>query len=183
MPVDMKTVIADGLNELLKQKNIDKITVKELVDTCHISRQTFYYHFQDIMDVIEWNQRRVLERAIQDSLSASNLRESVRSMVRDAFQNREMILQLISSARRDEIERLFLKTARTHLENLVRERASEVTVTPADVDSVLCFYSWGMVGMMLTDMERKNPDVELLADQIYKLLTGKTALRLEEDAP
>lgn len=43
MPGDMKAKIADTLNEILKHKELDKITVKELVDACNISRQSFYY--------------------------------------------------------------------------------------------------------------------------------------------
>ena len=62
MPVDMKAKIAQTLYELLKHKSLDKITVKELVDTCNISRQSFYYHFQDIMDVVEWCQNQSLKR-------------------------------------------------------------------------------------------------------------------------
>ena len=54
MPVDMKAKIAQTLYELLKHKSLDKITVKELVDTCNISRQSFYYHFQDIYDLVRW---------------------------------------------------------------------------------------------------------------------------------
>jgi len=53
MAVDMKNVIADAYNQLAKQKSVDKITVKDLVDACNISRQTFYYHFQDILAVLE----------------------------------------------------------------------------------------------------------------------------------
>ena len=53
MPVDMKNVLADTFAEMVKQGNVDKITVKALIEECHISRQTFYYHFQDIMDVLE----------------------------------------------------------------------------------------------------------------------------------
>ena len=53
MPVDMKAVIAEALKKMMLQKSIDKITVKALIDERHISRQTFYYHFQDIMDVME----------------------------------------------------------------------------------------------------------------------------------
>lgn len=51
MPVDVKQVIAETFAGLLEHKNVEKITVKELVDACHISRQTFYYHFQDTMEV------------------------------------------------------------------------------------------------------------------------------------
>ena len=53
MAIDMKRTIAEMLIKLLEHKPVDKITVKELVDACGISRQTFYYHFQDIMEVIE----------------------------------------------------------------------------------------------------------------------------------
>lgn len=65
MPVDMKAKIAETLYELLKHKPLDKITVKELVDTCNISRQSFYYHFQDIMDVVEWCQNQSLKQSIE----------------------------------------------------------------------------------------------------------------------
>lgn len=41
-----------NLCENSQRKNVDKITVKALIDKCRISRQTFYYHFQDIMDVM-----------------------------------------------------------------------------------------------------------------------------------
>ena len=51
MPVNMKIKIANALRTLSKQKSIDKITVKDLVELCGISRQTFYYHFQDILAV------------------------------------------------------------------------------------------------------------------------------------
>ena len=50
MAVDMKQLIAETLARLLERKSVDKITVKELVETCGISRQAFYYHFQDIVD-------------------------------------------------------------------------------------------------------------------------------------
>lgn len=56
MSAEMKRMIAETLHELLRKKPLDKITVKELADCCHISRQTFYYHFQDIMQVVEWDQ-------------------------------------------------------------------------------------------------------------------------------
>ena len=43
----MKSIIADTFFLMVQLGNIDKITVKALIDACHISRQTFYYHFKD----------------------------------------------------------------------------------------------------------------------------------------
>ena len=54
MPLDVKAAVADALLELIRRKDADKITVKDLVEVCGISRQTFYYHFKDIYDLVEW---------------------------------------------------------------------------------------------------------------------------------
>ena len=57
MPVNMKNMIADAFLAMTARKSVDKITVKDLVEACDISRQTFYYHFQDILEVIECSEK------------------------------------------------------------------------------------------------------------------------------
>lgn len=42
--------------------------MKALIEECHISRQTFYYHFQDINDVMEWSVRREAKQLLRQSL-------------------------------------------------------------------------------------------------------------------
>ena len=54
MALDMKAAIAESFNSLVRQRGIDKVTVKAVIEDCGISRQTFYYHFQDLYAVIEW---------------------------------------------------------------------------------------------------------------------------------
>ncbi len=100
MPGDMKSKIADVLNDMLKHKNLDKITVKELVDACNISRQSFYYHFRDIMDVVEWYQNKALKQSIEKNLEAPTYKEAIKGIIYEAFEHKELILQLLSSQRR-----------------------------------------------------------------------------------
>lgn len=61
----MKAAIAGAFMEVSKTKSVDKITVKDLVETCHISRQTFYYHFRDILEVIEWFVQQIFEEVLE----------------------------------------------------------------------------------------------------------------------
>ena len=81
MPGDMKARIADTLNEVLEHKEVDKITVKELVDACNISRQSFYSQFQDIMEVVEWYLDQALRHSIEISLAAPSYKEGIRGVV------------------------------------------------------------------------------------------------------
>ena len=49
-----KETLADALRKMMTVKPIDKITVKDIVDICNVNRQTFYYHFDDVYDLLEW---------------------------------------------------------------------------------------------------------------------------------
>lgn len=46
--VHTKKIIKDTFWELLEEKPYNKITVQDIVGRCHVNRNTFYYHFQDI---------------------------------------------------------------------------------------------------------------------------------------
>ena len=183
MPMDMKAVIADNLRELLKHKKLDKITVKELVEMCNISRQTFYYHFQDIMDVIVWHQNQVLKQSIEKNLSAPTYQDAIRGIVQEIFQSRDLIEQLLSSQRREDVERLFLQAVRSYLQEILRMKAPSATVSAGDIETILCFYSCGLVGTVLANLNRKNLDVDTLSDQICRLLTGDLGIRFNDSHP
>ena len=65
MAIATKKLLADGLKELLEKKTLDKITVKELVATCGVNRQTFYYNFQDIYEQLQSRIRQAEDKRLQ----------------------------------------------------------------------------------------------------------------------
>ncbi len=64
-----KRMLVDTFLELLKKKSLSKITVSEIVNTCQINRKTFYYHFVDIYDLLEWH----LNEKVQETLDTFDL--------------------------------------------------------------------------------------------------------------
>lgn len=67
MPVDMKEAIAAAARTLVMDKHVKKLTVKDIVEECGITRQAFYYHFADIPELLQW----VLERETTQILQRS----------------------------------------------------------------------------------------------------------------
>ena len=61
-------VIAKAFWQLLEEKPYSKITVKNIVERCEINRNTFYYHFHDIPDLLD----RILKRNANDIINKSN---------------------------------------------------------------------------------------------------------------
>lgn len=50
---DTKRRLAMALKELLQEKPLKKITIQDIVERSHMTRQSFYYHFQDVYEVLE----------------------------------------------------------------------------------------------------------------------------------
>ena len=101
MPLDVKAAVADALLELIRRKDADKITVKDLVEVCGISRQTFYYHFKDIVDVVEWAAQQGVQRLVRESLNAATPQEALGVFVDFAVESQPLVQRLLNSQRRE----------------------------------------------------------------------------------
>ena len=74
-----KEIIARTFTELLDQKPMSKITVKDIVEHCGVNRNTFYYHFRDIPDVVEF----ILKKKWDEILEAPQERTSITECVEE----------------------------------------------------------------------------------------------------
>ena len=177
-----KAMLCQALKKKMVQKPLDKITIRELADDCGLKRQAFYYHFQDIMDVVEWCQNQSLKQSIERSLEAPSYKEAIRGLIYETFEHRVLIQQLMASQRRSEMERLFLKAIRTYLQALHRSKGSRISCSQEDLETVLSFCSCGLVGILLTSLSQKTPDVDALANRMCRLLTGEITFRFTDPA-
>ena len=66
--------LALKLKELMSNEPLDQITVSRLTKVCGVNRQTFYYHFRDIYDLLTWI---FLNESIQEIETASNYKEAL----------------------------------------------------------------------------------------------------------
>ena len=49
-----KDQLAAALKTILAVKPIERITIRDIVEICGVNRQTFYYHFEDVYDLLEY---------------------------------------------------------------------------------------------------------------------------------
>lgn len=73
----MKYRMAAAMNECMKTTPVDKITVKEIVEGCHTTRQTFYRHFKDKYDLINWYFDKVLLESFAHMGQGENVYEGL----------------------------------------------------------------------------------------------------------
>lgn len=175
MPVSMKRTIAEAFLTLARQKAVDKITVKDLVEECHISRQTFYYHFQDLLEVLEWTFQQMTQQTLERSLRADTPQAALHAFFEGAMEHRDLIDKLLHSQKWEQTQGLIVQTIHSYLEELFRLRRPNPRLSYADLEVMLEFYTFGMAGLLLKHRGRSAAELDQLADQAYRLMTGEMA--------
>lgn len=108
MTPQTKTAITESFLHLLREKPIDKITVRDIVEDCGITRNTFYYHYSDIYAIVD-------ELADSGMLSperprAGEWQEDFVRLMQRAAENRRTLRHLLGSASIDRLRRRMLQT-------------------------------------------------------------------------
>ena len=172
MPIDMKCMIASTFAQMAQKKPIDKITVKDLVEQCGISRQAFYYHFQDILEVMEWSIRQMIENALQNSLQAETPQKAIAEFINIAVKHEDLLFRLLSSQRRAQVERIFVEAMRSSIRQILYSKKPDLVISHQNLEVALSFYAYGITGVIFENCKNKSLQVEQLSHQLYLLLSG-----------
>ena len=173
MPIDMKAAICRSASELLTKKRTKKLTVKDIVEECGITRQTFYYHFQDIYDLLDWTLQEDIHRLIVNEIELDNWEESIAALFAYMQANRLLILNAFHSLERDTLEREVFKLLSPLLHRLFYAQSGFDRLCEADQDFIVSVYGLGIAGLLLrwigTNMLAPP---EPLIRQLYRLMGG-----------
>ncbi|MDR3305968.1 MAG: TetR/AcrR family transcriptional regulator C-terminal domain-containing protein, partial [Clostridiales Family XIII bacterium] len=96
-----KQALAASLKKLLTQKTLGKITVIDVANDCGVNRQTFYYHFHDIYDLVEWTFLHEASRALGSDKTYETWQQGFLKIFDYILENKTMIKNIYHSAGRE----------------------------------------------------------------------------------
>lgn len=169
-PNQTKDEIAKHFRKLSKNMMIDKITVQKIVEAAGISRQTFYYHFQDIIDLVEWILKSNLEKTLQTSLTAKDSEEALKSFIYEAYENRGLLEQIRYSKNRVEVETILIHVFRAYLLEVIKKYPPKINISFADMELALDYHAYGSIGLLATQFSKNEINLDYLAKQMSRLL-------------
>lgn len=173
--VRSRKLIRQAFLELLKEKNLEKITVTDIVKQADINRSTFYAHYPDVMGVIEEISEEVLEHThkfmqeVEFSDFFANPLPHLKNIIKVAEENIEMYRLLCSSAMGNEqLDRL---------KNVLIERTLKTIDKPETFKDSLEFefsvrFFMGGIVDVYTQWLRGNMDCSLeeITEQLAKMI-------------
>ena len=181
MPIDMKKQIADAANRLLFEKNVKKLTVKDIVDECHISRQTFYYHFEDIPHLLEWILSSGLTKMKEETLEKKNMKERLRYFFLMSVQIQPYIKKTLGTNYGQELELLLKKEIYQIAEELVKEELAYHDLSYEQMSFLMRYHAQAVLGIMLNWTEKDNQNMDFIIDMTYQIMCGRMVFIPEEE--
>ena len=176
-----KQALAQTLKELMKTKPIAKITVTELVESCGVNRQTFYYHFQDIYDLLAWVYENEALAHIEDFRSIDTWQKGIRLIFDFIQTNHQLCLNTYRSMGREHLELFLNSNIHKLLEDVINEVDGAERLSEADKSFILDFYTYAFTGILLGWLQRgmKETPEEVVAP-IIRLMEGEFHQTLEK---
>ena len=180
---NMKQVFADTVIEMLKTRPLSSITVKDVVMECGVSRQSFYYHFNDIYDVIEWFFTKETEKALQAYSDIDSWQTGYIRIMYWAQKNRPLVMNTYASIQREYIEVFMYRVLYQYIIKVVQNEATDLNVNEQQCAFVAQFYTLAINAVSLEWIKTGMKDKpESIAESVNFMIEGdfrKALLKFE----
>ena len=160
--------LAEKLKELMSNEPLDQITVSRLTKLCGINRQSFYYHFRDIYDLLSWI---FLNESIREIETSTNYKEALYAFFA-YIENNKFVKNVINSAGRDLfVEFLSSSLLAVQMRSLTTKDVNKV-LTLEDKRFIARFYNPAIISVFVRYIDtgmKENKDelikrIELLCE-------------------
>ena len=123
-----KQEIKEALVKILEKKPFNKIIVKDLTDVCGISRNTFYYHYHDVYEVLEDIFEEETQKHTGNTESWDLWEDGILQAVEFALNNRRVVYHVYHSLERETLECYLYRVMDSLSHEFVRKQASDLNV-------------------------------------------------------
>lgn len=178
-----KRALEQSLKNLLLKKPLTKITINDIAEDCGINRMTFYYHFRDIYDLVEWACLEDARKALEEKKTYDTWQQGFLQIFEAVRENKPFIMNVYRCVHREQVERYLRPLVDHLLLGVINEEAAGMNVREEDRKFIAQVYSYVLVGLMLDwikdDMQE---DPEQLVARLATLIRGNVATGLRRFA-
>ena len=170
-----KPAIINSFKELLNKKSMDKVTVKEICTQCGVNRQTFYYYFKDIVDILNFIIFEELKVDIAQNKTFETWEGGFLATLNYLKKNSKMIYHIYNSSYWTEAKVYFAEFSNQLLNYVVDECEDNMGVKLKDKDQlfIVNFYRHVFNGLMLDwVIEGMKEEPEVILRKLLLMITG-----------
>ena len=143
-----KETIIDAFWQLLEEKPFNKITVQNIVERCHLNRNTFYYHFQDKYELLVWIYFNELFAPNMEDISLENWDEKLGAILTQMQEEKKFYINTIKHAE-DYIIQYMLEVAEQTFEEAIDKLDEKSHLKNEERGIFARFFAYGICGIIV----------------------------------
>lgn len=145
-----KIKIGEALKEIMITTPFEKITVSNITDKCKIHRQTFYYHFQDRYELLDWVLYRELIMPLITDFNKDNMFSKFYNTF-DTIYNNKKFYQNAFKINTADLSKYISTVATEEFSKVIKEigKRNGIATNSIDDEFIAEFFGCGMSGVVL----------------------------------
>ena len=176
-----RKLIVEKTLEMATKKPVGKITVREIVSECEITRNTFYYYFHDVYHVLD----SALMDQIEDNRKfGDQFEDRMFDLMEKVTKYKKVWQNLYASMGREEMTKYVTNKLHAVLKDYIASVTENHHVSAKDKDIVVAFYEEALVGIFFRWIQSykgtdDNMDLLFVTERIRVLFEGQIELVIE----
>ena len=166
--VQTEKLIVKAFLSLVDEKPLRSITVRDITDTCHINRNTFYYHFSSISGLIGYMIREQFDALLFSRPVEKQAEDYLLPLAHALLNDKKTALHIYRSLSRETVQTEFPDAVRYAVSQYLKLSGTE---NRPDLEILTMYYASVLSGILLTWMEMGlPPELENIAKQMIQLI-------------
>lgn len=168
-------VIMRNFEAMLLEMPFNKVTVSALVERCEISSNTFYYHFRDIYELLDYWLSLKGGQYINLNNDNQDWVKSLKSALKAMQTNSKMIYHIWGAISKERLEQFVFGPVQDWFYEIVKKRLSDTNVSDDFIQSITGFYCYTILGFVLKFLwDHMRADVDRAVDRLSGIFSGVT---------
>lgn len=173
-----KLALSTALKEVMLIIPFDKITIHDVTEKAGVSRNTFYYHFYDINELLEWTYAHEIVIDLEAFRQLDNWKEGLMKVLNYTEENKKFCLNTFNSLSRDRLELFLYDITYDMLISITEKYCVSQKLTHEIAD----FYGRGIVAQVVhwLNTRLEEPKVDLI-NRIERVTRGVIQLIVSDN--
>lgn len=146
--------IKGTFRKLLEERPLNRIKVKDIVDTCGINRNTFYYHYPDLPALIEEFVKEGAESIIRKCISAKSVLDGFDAMTEYAIRRKRVIMHVFNSLSREVFEKNLMYISEFFVRRMIEMAQTQKDLSPPNAEAIIEYYKCVCFGLTINWLEK-----------------------------
>ena len=148
--IKTKNAIAQGFKELMEKKTFAKITVSDITSKCGLNRQTFYYHFQDKYELLNWIFYNEAIEPFVEGLSFDTWTDKLLTLLHTIRDGSRFYANALRTSYSEEFREYMHKVSSNVFVSVIEDVSGSYVVSEEDKLFIARFFAYGITGSVIS---------------------------------